>query len=250
MMAKVRSSGRLVVWPSNVHAHNAGTMAGVSDHMDIYRGASATTGRPDDRTTGQAARPRAAFTLIELLAVIGIIGILAGMVFGGVMVAKRSALKTKTQSLIQQVQAACDSYRTATGVYPEGWKVTTTTSVTWEWGNVFESSPGVYKRPIDAAGVQTIPDAEWKLVTDRLRQQLEGIGTQLPATGLQDAWKKPLRYRPARFYPFDSTATIKIDSDKPPGNDSYQIWSIGPDGLDGAGEDTLTGRDDILSWTR
>lgn len=218
------------------------------------------TARVAPATTSQL-RPeviRTGFTLMELLVVIGIIGILAGLVFGGVMLAKRSALKAKTMAQMQQIQAACESYRTATGMYPEGPKSGNPLTRDWDDKFLVSPTPPLEFKAFNLNLAPTDPtiDQQWKEVATDLLIQLAGIGTQLDSKLMTDAWKHPIRYRPARYYPFlassTSGATIAaIDSDKPPANDSYQLWSIGPDGLDGGGEQaSVNGKDDLVSWPR
>ncbi len=63
------------------------------------------------------ARSRA-FTVIELLTVIAIIGILAALIFPGVAAAQRTAAKTQTRVRFNQWAAAIESYRTEYGCYP------------------------------------------------------------------------------------------------------------------------------------
>ncbi len=59
-----------------------------------------------------------AFTLVELLVVIGIIAILAAVVIGGVGSALRFAKRTKAASLATTIQTAVQSYYSEYGVYP------------------------------------------------------------------------------------------------------------------------------------
>ena len=59
-----------------------------------------------------------AFTLVELLIVISIIAILAGMLMPMVTVVKRNAEKTNTQALLARVNVALDLFRADVGTYP------------------------------------------------------------------------------------------------------------------------------------
>lgn len=59
-----------------------------------------------------------AFTLVELLVVIGIIAILAGVTVVSVGAALRFAKKTKSQAMATSIQTAVQSYYTEYGVYP------------------------------------------------------------------------------------------------------------------------------------
>lgn len=63
-------------------------------------------------------RSAAGFSLLELLAVMGIIVILAGMVTGGAMYASRKAHTSRTQSLVQRLTLAMEAYQEDLGAYP------------------------------------------------------------------------------------------------------------------------------------
>ena len=61
---------------------------------------------------------RRAFTLLELVAVIAVIGILAALLFPGVRAARTSAYKAKTRVQFNQWAAALEGFRTEYGYYP------------------------------------------------------------------------------------------------------------------------------------
>jgi len=58
------------------------------------------------------------FTLIELLSVIGIIAIVAGIILGGMSYAGRRADQAKTISLMTQLEMALDAFKQDRGYYP------------------------------------------------------------------------------------------------------------------------------------
>ena len=69
------------------------------------------------------APARRAFTLIELLMVIGIIGILAGMILvGGNAFIKKGKL-SRTKAELSQLEAAIDNYKAFKGVFPPDGKL-------------------------------------------------------------------------------------------------------------------------------
>ncbi len=58
------------------------------------------------------------FTLMELLVVMAIITILAGMAIGGAQMARKRGAVTKTKSAIASLEAAIDMYEIDIGEYP------------------------------------------------------------------------------------------------------------------------------------
>jgi prepilin-type N-terminal cleavage/methylation domain-containing protein len=70
------------------------------------------------KKTGYLPRRRTAFTLIELIVVIAIIGLLAAMIFPVVGVVNRSKQLKTAQTQLQALQLAIDSYKTKLGFYP------------------------------------------------------------------------------------------------------------------------------------
>ena len=64
--------------------------------------------------------PRPAFTLVELLVVISIIGILVSMVLPAVQAARETARRARCQNNLVQLIMAVNNYEMAHGVYPPG----------------------------------------------------------------------------------------------------------------------------------
>ncbi len=58
------------------------------------------------------------FTLIELLAVMGVIAILAGMILGAAGYVQRKAARDRARSEIAAMEAALENYRADNGSYP------------------------------------------------------------------------------------------------------------------------------------
>jgi len=72
-----------------------------------------------DNTGWASGRPGRgnAFTLVELLAVIGLIIFIMGIMIAGYAVAQRSAARAKTKAVIQTLSTALDAYKEKVGYY-------------------------------------------------------------------------------------------------------------------------------------
>ncbi len=158
-------------------------------------------------------RDRAAFTLVELLVVIGIIAILAAMLLPALTAARTRAQETSTRSLIQQAEIAAQSFFNDYGDYPPS---------TWEEaarmfdidlglvGDADEFNEGIevflacvttrlggpYLEPADPELGNTDEDFNQAL--------LEGTNSYYAHTGelfeLVDYWENPLVYIHNREY--------------------------------------------------
>lgn len=90
-------------------------------------------------------RRNAGFTLIELLTVIVVILILAGLVLSISTYAQKKAAMSRAQAEIQAMSAACESYKSDNGIYPED--VNTDLLDPKASGNPSYPSPGTYAKP-------------------------------------------------------------------------------------------------------
>src|SRR6266567_721285 len=61
---------------------------------------------------------RSAFTLIELVVVVGIILILAGLVLSTAGYARKKGARARAETEIAAMSAACESYKADNGIYP------------------------------------------------------------------------------------------------------------------------------------
>jgi len=156
---------------------------------------------------------RSGFTMIELLVVITVIALLAGLLLVLIPMARKAALRTKATSQLSNIRAALSLYMDRNGIYPE-------------------------------AGMQQ--DAASN--SGALLTALRSVNSEdFRDSQLLDPWGSPIRYRPAKAYPFTAgnTNPDDIDSETPPQQDSYQLWSIGPDKKDQHGQG-----DDIVQWKK
>ena len=73
--------------------------------------------------------PSVAFTLIELLGVITIIGILAGLTLGGAGAVRRHGATSTAKAEVAALQAACERYYADYNLYPANTSIDPSTSV-------------------------------------------------------------------------------------------------------------------------
>ena len=99
----------------NRGTHPAPTQSG----FRTFKPSDVQTLRSSARFT-ETERSRAAFTLIELLAVITIIGILAGLTLGAAGAVRRHGATSTAKAEVAALQAACDRYYADNGAYPIG----------------------------------------------------------------------------------------------------------------------------------
>src|SRR5262245_30192078 len=83
-----------------------------------------------------SARPRYAFTVIELLIVVAIIAVICSLVLPAVQQVRESARQIQCKNNLHQIGLALQSYHTATRCFPPGWIVETPISQDSEngWG--------------------------------------------------------------------------------------------------------------------
>ena len=70
------------------------------------------------RVAGDTTAAASAFTLIELLVVIAIIIILAGLILSTVGYVQKKAARSRAETEIAAMSAACESYKADNGIYP------------------------------------------------------------------------------------------------------------------------------------
>ena len=71
-----------------------------------------------------------AFTLIELIVVVGIIIVLAGLVLSTAGYARKKSARARAETEIAAISAACENYKADNGVYPRTSITDTFTAVT------------------------------------------------------------------------------------------------------------------------
>ena len=81
---------------------------------------AATIGSNSSETSNLRCGARRAFSLIEMLVVIAIIGLLAALVVGGASHFRETSVRAKVQTELNQVVSAIESYHKKYGFYPQG----------------------------------------------------------------------------------------------------------------------------------
>ena len=151
------------------------------------------------------------FTLVELLAVIGIIAVLAAITVGGLSFATSRADEAKTIALMEEFEIALEKYKEDYGVYPIQKEATGTTDLEKKYKVDFS-------------------DSKWANFTNKNgnnklgRPYMEGIGN---ITTFEDGFGNAFQYE----YP---------NSDDSRNTTKYALWSLGKKKSDSS--------DDICSW--
>lgn len=217
-------------------ARTAGNAAGAGRARRMRRANG--TGRG---TSGSMFRSRSAFTLIELMAVLAVIAILAGIVIGGVQVAQRRAARNRAVADLERLATAIENYRGAKGYYPSSERPGSGPGRQFEDALVFRL---LYEPVAAGAG----PHIE--LRSRDLDADVGAIGAAAQAGTLLrdrrfvDPWGRPWRYRrwgqlgsaerASPWHPDDAGYRAQ-------NSDTYDLYSVGPDGVFGTA-------DDITNW--
>jgi len=162
-------------------------------------------------------RHPAAFTLIELMAVITIIVILAGMVVGGLGYVNEKQAREKAKIQIALLSKALEEYKLDNGTYPTP-SGTSGAAHSAGTGNTYLLYQRLY---LDGAST-TPPGKIYLPELDPLNNKqgwVTGAGTSI---AIVDPWGQPYRYRVGVF----STGAANSNAQNP----DFDLWSVGKDG--------------------
>lgn len=200
----------------------------------------------------RAGRP--AFTLIELLAVITIIIILASLVVSGMAYVQQRQSRERARVQIERLSTALEAYKAEMGLYP------LTTNSADGLGNSANSlyiplfyegfdykrqasPPAVWEKP---SGTGTIAKSTSIYLADldptTTKQGWVDVVATIPAsTKVNDPWGNEYRYRSGQ----DSSGTVNPSTQNP----DFDLWSVGKDGLTNtAAPLDVSNRDDIKNF--
>jgi prepilin-type N-terminal cleavage/methylation domain-containing protein len=223
-------------------------------------------------------RRRRGFTLVEILVVISIIAVLAGILLPTLTAVSGASKVANTERLIENLILAITAFENDKGYYPPDCLDTSITPTIYSFVQADLSTPNV----IDLDANQYPPQALFYYLTNpaigenapytslredaEYRVYTEAYGEMLPS--VIDAWGRPILYnRKPRSDQADCKGTPHHNTD------SYDIFSIGPDGktskrdempeagstlttlgafCDAAIGDQFSGNDedDICNWTK
>jgi general secretion pathway protein G len=156
----------------------------------------------DTRYEQRDTRCDSGFTLVEMIVVMAIISILAGLLLAGVSAARARGGITKTKALITELSLLVSQYESNTGDYPQG-------------AGGAESAEALCEALTSAKG-----GVQHEFAPDALRDT-DGDGRP----EIVDYWQRPFSYYHHRSYA------------GPPRETTYRLVSAGPDGEEGTDDD-------------
>lgn len=181
-----------------------------------------------------------AFTLIELMAVITIIVILAGLVVAGMGFVTERQAKEKARVQIALISKALEDYKLDNGNYPASPNSADGIGQSAVLFNALYFAP---LEAIKAGGGEKIYLADFDPVTSK---QGWTTGTASALTKLVDPWGNEYRYRSAFSAASGSSAASPNSNTQ---NPDFDLWSAGKDGKSTpATASDKTNNDDIKNF--
>ncbi len=185
---------------------------------------------------------KAAFTLIELMAVITIIVILAGLVVGGLSYVTDKQAKSKANVQIALLSKALEEYKLDMGQYPPTTDKTgnlTTAAGTSTSSILYQA---LFKDGYDYTS-PTTPPSNWdvkkptKIYLADLDPAVSKQGwTIVGKTTIVDPWGNEYCYRTATGTPpANGSAPVNASTQNP----DFDLWSMGKDGKTNASDPSL-----------
>ena len=143
------------------------------------------------------------FTLVEILAVVALIGILTAIGFGAYTYAMNSAKESSTKALIKRLEAALENHRTKYGYYPSSGgdyeiiRIANNTSTYTPTGG--SSTEIGYVVTFDNSDPAASPGSRAQQLGEEMKEfrrvlEIEGVLKYVKNGQLEDAWGNPVFY--------------------------------------------------------
>jgi type II secretory pathway pseudopilin PulG len=180
-------------------------------------------------------RHHSAFSLIELMATITIIIILAGVIFGGMSYVNEKQANEKAKVQIALLSKALEEYKLDNGVYPPTTEKPSTVKIAGT------STSNILYRALYGDGAAS-PDTKKIYLSqlDPINNKQGWIGGTSPGYTIVDPWGNQYCYRTA-FGP--TPANGPAPAWKSTQNPDFDLWSMGKDG-----ETSSSSKDDIRNF--
>lgn len=193
---------------------------------------------------------KAAFTLIEVMAVITIIVILAGLVVGGMGFVSERQAKEKAKVQMALLSKALEEYKLDMGTYPPTADLAVTgaltTSKSYNSGTLFKAL--FWDSDNDSAGVPV--DLDQRIYLADLDPVTSKQGwTTAPAsdkTKILDPWGNEYMYRTATGIPNATTGVAAANNSTQ--NPDFDLWSAGKNGKTNPDPKVADSLDDIRNF--
>jgi prepilin-type N-terminal cleavage/methylation domain-containing protein len=146
-----------------------------------------------------------AFTLIELLVVIAIIVVLAGLVLSTVGYVQKKGARSRAETEIAAISAACESYKADNGVYPRDSNTDALTAVTDQMYST-KTPPDPVPTSYDSDPLQSTAGVDaYKAASFTLYAQLSGNlnGDRSTVTG-----RVYFQFKPNMLFPVGGAGTV------------------------------------------
>lgn len=188
------------------------------------------------------------FTLVEMLTVIAIIGVLAGILVPTVMVAKRKSQEAKAKTEVSSIIAAIKAYRQQYNKLPTALAVNGAVPTTKdEYEDFMIMLGGNFDSSVAAnAALKKANPRKTKFLTPRAKKTVTASGDTWDEAAWLDPWERP--YHIIMDDNYDNQT--KVNKETLTGD--VFVFSIGIDGAFDAAEDNDKGtnRDNVTSWAK